>query len=771
MGIETAIAALKADPDLAEGWVEWRTIPAQAARFGSWPRVLDERLLRALALDGIEQPFSHQADAIALALEGRDQVVVTPTASGKTLCYNVPVVQSVIDDPATRALYLFPTKALAQDQLHELHSLVTAADIDLKTFTYDGDTSPAARRAVRTAGHVVITNPDMLHTGVLPNHTKWVRLFENLRYVVIDELHTYRGVFGSHVANVLRRLLRLCAFYGSDPTFICSSATIANPADLASMLTGRDVVLVDNNGAPRGERVLGLYNPPLLNAQLGIRRGVVHSARAITERLSTEGAQSIVFARSRHEVELLTQYLRDAGPATPQAKEAVRGYRSGYLPKERREIEAGLRSGEVRTVVSTNALELGIDIGGMQAAVLAGYPGTLASLWQQLGRAGRSNEVSLGVVVASGDPLGQYVVSNTDYLFGQPVESALINPDNPIVAGEHLKCAVFELPLDGAESHVVGLHTPALIDVLAEDGTLFRQGERVYWSSQAYPAEEISLRLGAEQNVVIIDQGPPARVIGQVDRPSAMTLVHDEAIYVHDGVQYHVDRLDWEELKAYVRHVEVDYYTDAHLAVDLKVLEEWDGEHGAVRRGHGEVAVTYLATIFKKIKLYSHENVGWGQIRLPQDDLHTGAFWITLPPDLEPVASRAEIEGALVGLGELLGGVAPLLLMCDPRDLHVATQVRAPHTGVPTVYLWESVPGGVGFGQHLYSETGRLLAIARSVLLNCRCSDGCPGCVGPSSAPGLATKGLVGLALERLCAAYPPGETGLPAAHLAAVGS
>ncbi len=765
MSIETAIAALRADPDLVAGWVDWRTLPAQPALFGDWPAGLDARLLQALGADGIERPYSHQADAIAHALARRDQVVVTPTASGKTLCYNVPVVQAVVDDPSARALYIFPTKALAQDQLHELYTLVTAAEIDLKTFTYDGDTSPSARRAVRTAGHVVITNPDMLHSGVLPNHTKWVRLFENLQYVVIDELHTYRGVFGSHVANVLRRLLRLCAFYGSNPTFICSSATIANPAELASMLTGREVALVDNNGAPRGERVLGLYNPPLINAQLGIRRGVVHSTRAIAERLGKEGAQSIVFARSRHEVELLTQYLRDAGNATPQATEAVRGYRSGYLPRERREIEAGLRSGAIRTVVSTNALELGIDIGGMQAAILAGYPGTLASLWQQLGRAGRSNEVSLGIVVASGDPLGQYVVTNTEYLFGQPVESALINPDNPIVAGEHLKCAVFELPLDAAESHVVGTHTPALLDVLEEDGTLFRQGERVYWSSQAYPAEGISLRLAAEQNVVIIDQGPPARVIGQVDRPSAMTLVHDEAIYVHDGVQYHVDRLDWEELKAYVRRVEVDYYTDAHLAVDLKVLEEWEGDQGATRRGHGEVAVTYLATIFKKIKLYSHENIGWGQILLPQDDLHTGAFWITLPPELESVATRAEIEGALTGLGALLAGVAPLLLMCDPRDLHLATQVRAPHTGVPTIYLWESVPGGVGFGQHLFTETARLLAVARGVLSGCGCADGCPGCVGPPAAPGVATKRLVALALGALCEAFPrsgPGRERAP---------
>ncbi len=765
VSIETAIAALRADPALAEGWVDWRTLPAVSARFDAWPVTLDGRLCEALARDGIALPYSHQAAAIANALAGLDQVVVTPTASGKTLCYNVPVVQSVIDDPSTRALYLFPTKALAQDQLHELHTLVTAAGIDLKTFTYDGDTAPAARRAVRTAGHVVITNPDMLHTGVLPNHTKWVRLFENLRYIVIDELHTYRGVFGSHVANVLRRLLRLCAFYGSNPTFICSSATIANPAELASALTGRAVRLVNENGAPRGERVVALYNPPLINAQLGIRRGVVHSARAIAERLGKEGAQSIVFARSRHEVELLTQYLRDAGPSTPRANESVRGYRSGYLPRERRDIEAGLRSGAIRTVVSTNALELGIDIGGMQAAVLAGYPGTLASLWQQLGRAGRSNEVSLGVVVASGDPLGQYVVTNTDYLFGQPVESALINPDNPIVAAEHLKCAVFELPLTAEETQVVGPHTPALLDLLEEDGTLFRQAGRVYWSSQAYPAEEVSLRLAAEQNVVIIDQGPPAKVIGQVDRPSAMTLVHDEAIYVHDGAQYHVDRLDWEELKAYVRPVEVDYYTDAHLAVDLKVLEEWDGEPGPSShgqpsvgqpsRGHGEVAVTYLATIFKKIKLYSHENVGWGQIRLPQDDLHTGAFWITLPPELEQVATRAEIEGALVGVGGLLAGVAPLLLMCDPRDLHVATQVRAPHTGVPTIFLWESVPGGVGFGQHLYNETGRLLAIARGVLGGCACPDGCPGCVGPPPAPGLRSKALVTHALDAMSAAFP----------------
>ena len=766
MSIDEAIAALTAAPAQDGATVHWRILPAEPARHGAWPQQLDRRLVEALERRGIARPYTHQARAIAGAIAGRDQVVVTPTASGKTLCYNVPVVDAVMREPSTRALYLFPTKALAQDQLQELHALVSEAEIDLKTYTYDGDTPPRARRAVRTAGHVVITNPDMLHTGILPNHTKWVRLFENLRYVVIDELHTYRGVFGSHVANVLRRLRRICRFYGSDPVFICSSATIANPAQLASALTGRDMELVDDNGAPRGERVIALYNPPVVNAQLGVRRGVIHSARAIAQRLQSEHVQTIVFAGSRQNVEVLTQYLREGLPVAPGRTPAVRGYRSGYLPKERREIEAGLRAGEVRTVVATNALELGIDIGGLDAAVLAGYPGTRASLWQQMGRAGRRLERSLAVLVAGGGPLDQYVVTHPQYVFGEPVEAGLINPDNPIIAAEHLKCAVFELPLEPGEFDALGTHTEALIDVLAEDGTLFRQqvrdraaaasgpdGERVYWSSEAYPAEEVSLRLGAEQNVVIVDQGPPPRVIGEVDRPSAMTLVHDEAIYVHDGRQYHVDRLDWEELKAYVRPVNVDYYTDAHVAVDLKVIDEWDGERSPVPRGHGEVAVTYLATIFKKIKLHSHENIGWGKIRLPQDDLHTGAFWVALPHAITATATKEEVEGALFGLGQLLVNVAPLLLMCDPRDLHLATQVRSPHTGAPTVFLWEAVPGGTGFGQYLFDETARLLAMARELVDGCSCARGCPGCVGPPVAPGLAVKALVRAALAQLYAA------------------
>ena len=760
MDPRTAMAEIDAAHRSRGAEVTWHELPATPARHAPWPQRIDARITSALRTRGVDAPYVHQAQAIAGALEGRDQVVVTPTASGKTLCYNVPVLQAIAEDPSARALYLFPTKALAQDQMNELHDLVTATEIDLKTFTYDGDTSPNARRQVRMAGHVVITNPDMLHTGILPHHTKWVRLFEHLRYVVIDELHTYRGVFGSHVAQLLRRLQRIAAFYGSNPTFICCSATIANPGELASMLLGRAVEVVDDNGAPRGERTVGLLNPPVVNAELGIRQGVVNAATNVAAALQERGVHTLVFAGSRTRVEELTQYLRErpGGGARPGEEPRVRGYRSGYLPQERRAVEAAMREGRVRTVVATNALELGIDIGGLDAVVVAGYPGTLASMWQQMGRAGRRRDPSLAVVVAGSTPLDQYVIAHPEYVFGQPVEAARINPDNAVVAAEHLKCAVFELPLEPHEYDLLGPRTSELADVLTETGMFHRAGDRLYWSNEAFPAYEISLRNGAEQNVIIIEQGPHPRVIGEVDRPSAMTLVHDEAIYVHDGRQYHVDTLDWEELKAYVRPVDVDYYTDAHLAVDLRVIEEWEAEATPALRAHGEVAITYLATIFKKIRLHTHENIGWGKVRLPQDDLHSAAWWFTLPSSATVAAG--DVEGTLAALGQLLRNIAPLLLMCDPRDLHLSVQVKSPHTGLPTIFLWEAIPGGVGLSEHLFTETARLLAMAREVARDCACAEGCPACVGPPAAPGLGLKASVLDALEVLCAQ--PSEAGAP---------
>lgn len=750
MSVPTAVRALESAPDLAGGELTWHTLPAAAPAYAPWPDGLAPQLVEAFGRRGIAQPYSHQAQAIEHALAGRHQVIVTPTASGKTLCYTVPVLQAILDDPGARALYLFPTKALAQDQLHDLHGLITEAGLDVRTYTYDGDTVPSARKAVRVAGHVAITNPDMLHASILPHHTKWTRLFENLRYIVIDELHTYRGVFGSHVANVLRRLRRICRFYGSDPVFICCSATIANAAELASALIGRDVAVVDQSGAPRGERLVGLFNPPVVNRELGLRESLIDATTDVASVLQQHQLQTIVFAGSRTQVELLTQYLREIpGPRrTPDLPEPVRGYRSGYLPQERRAVEAGLRDGLIRTVVSTNALELGIDIGGLDAVVLSGYPGSVASTRQQMGRAGRRDTPSVTVLVAGSSPLDQYAITHPDFLFGDAVEAGRIAPDNPLIAAEHVKCAVFELPLEDDERALLGPATGVAIDALEEQGMLHQTRGRTYWTSEAYPTAEISLRLGPEQNVVIIDQGPPAQVIGEVDRPSAMTLLHDEAIYIHDGRQYHVDHLDWEELKAYVRPVEVDYYTDAHLAVDLRVLNEDATEADS---SYGQVAVTYLATIFKKIRLHTHENVGWGKIHLPQDDLHTEAFWQTLPEDLVSRWTRDEAEQALMGFGQLLAGVAPLLLMCDRGDFRLSAQVRSPHTGQPTVFLWERVPGGVGFSEQLLRERGQLLAMAHDLATGCPCEQGCPGCVGPRS-PGDVTKARVIEALSVACA-------------------
>ena len=561
-------------------------------------------------------------------------MVVTPTASGKTLCYNLPVLNTILEDPEARALYLFPTKALAQDQLANLHSIATALERDIKTFTYDGDTSPTARKLVRTAGHVVISNPDMLHTGVLPHHTKWVRLFENLRYIVIDEVHNYRGIFGSHVANVMRRLLRICHFYGSHPQFILSSATIANPQELAERMTGVSPIrLVDDNGAPQGPKTFVFYNPPVVNKELGLRRSVLSEATDMASQLLANDIQTIVFARTRTTVEVLLSYLQDAAgrhSKIQNPKSKIRGYRGGYLPNQRREIERGLRDGSVRTVVSTNALELGIDIGALEAAVIVGYPGTVASTWQQAGRAGRRSTQSLAVMLAGSSPLDQFLVNNPDYFFNRSPENGLINPDNLFILMNHLQCAAFELPFDEDEGY--GTHSPAetaeMLAYLEELMIVRHAGGMWHWSSENFPAENISLRSAASENFVIIDETETSpRIIGEMDRFSVLTMLHEEAIYLHEGQQYHVDRLDWDEQKAYVRSVEADYYTDANLAVTLKVLDIVSGEPRDSIRNYGEVMLSAQATIYKKIKLHTHENVGWGKIHLPEQELHTTAYW------------------------------------------------------------------------------------------------------------------------------------------------
>lgn len=755
MALEETIEALRSDPQLGPHFVEWRELPPRPPVYGEFPPGFDPRLRGALERRGISQLYAHQSEAVAavLGLDGsppRNVVIVTPTASGKTLCYNVPVLQTILSEPEARALYIFPTKALSQDQLAELHGLIGEAGADVKTFTYDGDTAGEARRKVREAGHVVITNPDMLHAAILPHHTKWVKLFENLRFVVIDELHQYRGVFGSHVANVFRRLRRICRFYGSDPLYVACSATIANPKELAESLIGRPVQLIDRNGAPSGRKVIAVFNPPVVNRELGIRQSSITAARSIAARLLSAGVQTIVFAPSRVRVELLLRRLREAFRLRPGEPEKVEGYRGGYLPSERRAIERGLKAGRILGVVATNALELGVDIGSLEAAVLAGYPGSLASAWQQMGRAGRKAGTAFAVIVSSSSPLNQYVASHPQYLFEAPLEEGRIDPDNLLVRASHLKCAAFELPFGDGEEF--GQGTRDLLRVLEEADILIRSGDQYHWMAESFPAEAVSLRSAEIDNFVIIREGPKPRVIGEIDRPSAPLLIHEEAIYMHGGVQYHVDRLDWKEKKAYVREVDVDYYTDAQLAVDLEVLESFGRrELPGVAVEHGEVAVRCVATIFKKLKLDTNENVGWGKIHLPEESRHTTAYWLSLEEEALAGISEGAAQEGLVGLAHLLKHLAPLFLLCDPRDLQAVSQVRSPYTRRPTVFLYESQPGGVGFARRLFEIHEELLRVAREVVLRCACPSGCPGCVGPGIGEDPAGKRSAALLLDRLC--------------------
>ena len=733
------IEKLKNNPAFMKNVTSWQVVPERKARYGEFPENLDPRVKQTLHERGIDRPYIHQSRAIAAALSGQDFVVVTPTASGKTLCYNVPVLDSILKDESARALYLFPTKALSSDQVAELYSMIERIGADVKAYTYDGDTPASARSAIRQAGHVVVTNPDMLHQGILPHHAKWVKLFENLRYVVIDEIHAYRGVFGSNLANVLRRLKRICAFYGSNPTFICCSATIQNPKELAETMTGREMLLIDENGAPAGERHVVFYNPPVINAQLGIRAGSIPETRNIAASLLKAGVQSIVFAKARLTVEVLVRYLKDMVRDPLGNAGKVRGYRGGYLATQRREIERELRAGQIMTVVSTNALELGIDIGQLDACVLCGYPGTIASTWQQAGRAGRRGAVSLLIVVASSNPLDQYIINHPDYFFGQSPERALINPDNLYILLNHVKCAAYELPFEEDEKYAGLEDTPELLGYLEEQSILRKVGGRYYWMAEEFPQAGISLRSASDQNFLVVDITDPKkhRVIGEMDRFTVPMLLHKHAIYMHEGTQYQVEELDFEGKKGYVRRVDVGYYTDADLTTSLKVLDEFESEPaGPWVRARGEVLVSSIVTVFKKIRFDTHENLGWGPVTLPELEMQTTACWWTLPDELEERCEREPLKNAMVGLAHLIRHIAPMHLMCAPQDVNVVYHVKDPFTHKPTIYLYDSVPGGIGLSDRIYEMDRALLERAREMLLACPCTDGCPGCVGAAAGSG-----------------------------------
>jgi len=736
MNVAQIIDHLRSDVDFKRNLTAWHTVPAQPARYADFPESLEPRLVQGLQKRGVRSLYTHQREAIDAILAGENVCIVTPTASGKTLCYNVPVLNTLMRDNEARALYLFPTKALSQDQVHELQDTIKELEVKIGTYTFDGDTPSSARKAVRQAGHIVVTNPDMLHTGILPHHTKWLRLFENLRYVVIDELHHYRGVFGSHLANVIRRLKRICAFYGSDPQFICCSATIRNPQEMAERIVEKPVRLIDKSGAPQGERHFLFYNPPVVNAELGIRRSSIKEAARLARHFLSREVQSIIFARSRLRVEIITTYLKDAVRKMDKNHHVVRGYRGGYLPNERRDIERGLRDGDVMTVVSTNALELGIDIGSLDACIMTGYSGSVASTWQQAGRAGRRSSVSLVVLIASSAPLDQYIINHPEYFFGQAPENATVDANNLIIVASHLKCAAFEIPFVKGEGFGLDpASTEEILEYLSEQRILRRVKDKWHWSADAYPAEDISLRTAAPGNVVILDTSDNGRVVGEVDLFTAPVELYQNAIYIHQSAQYTVDELDLKDRKAYVRPVETDYYTDAQIKVALKVIDTFREEQlGDVAKYCGEVSVTWLPSIYKKIKFGTHENVGWGEIHLPESTMHTSAYWLEFPDDTDKRLGfeQKALSQALNGLANTMRQVAPVQVLCDVTDIRSEAMVRAPGTQLPTIFLYETYPGGVGFSDKLFTHHKQLLEAAASLIAECECLEGCPSCVGPA---------------------------------------
>jgi len=709
----------------------WHEIPVQQAKTVEMPPELDERIKIALEKRSINQLYTHQKSAYDAVMRGENVVAVTPTASGKTLCYNLPVLQKHMNDPSGRALYIFPTKALAQDQKAELNEIIDDMEVNMNSYTYDGDTPANIRQVVRKSGHVVITNPDMLHAAILPHHTKWISLFENLETVVIDELHIYRGVFGSHVANVIRRLKRICAYYGSHPTFICTSATIANPEQLSSELIGEPVRLIDNNGAPKGKKHFVFYNPPIVHKQLNIRKNGTKVVNELASRFLKEKIQTIVFARSRVRVEIILSHLHELVKKEVN-KQSIRGYRGGYLPNQRREIERSLRSGETIGVVSTNALELGVDIGQLQVCVMNGYPGSIASSWQQAGRAGRRQDESVVIMVANSNPLDQYLFQHPEFFFEGSPETARINKDNLIILVDHLKCGAYELPFNRGDTFD-GVDVDEILEYLTEERVLHENNNQWFWMNDAFPAHNISLRSAAQENVVIINQSEVEkhRVIGEMDTFSAMTLLHDEAIYLHEGTQFQVEYLDWHEKKAFVREVDVEYYTDANLAVKLKVLEiDKDKSIGEHAIQYGDVMVTAMATIFKKIKLETFENIGSGPIHLPEQELHSNGLALVFSEKTFVEEKEDVIEQVLMGVAHVLQHVSCVHVMCDRNDLHAVPEVKAIHSQQPTVFLYDRYPGGIGLSESVYSQMDEIIRECLDFVWNCSCHGGCPSCVG-----------------------------------------
>ncbi|MBE7480907.1 MAG: DEAD/DEAH box helicase [Polyangiaceae bacterium] len=784
-GVDAVVAGWLASGTVRRCLAAERLIGESSGTGAPIPADLPPGLRHALGARGVSELYSHQAEAIAAARAGRHVVVATPTASGKSLCFHLPVIEALAQDPTASALFVYPTKALSRDQEHNLRELIGEAGLSMPATVYDGDTPGDARRVARERCRVLLTNPDMLHAGILPNHARWAGFLQGLRYVVLDELHTYRGVFGSHMAHVIARLRRVARFHGSEPTFVMATATIGNPAEHAARLIGvspDDVVMVDRSGAPRASRHFFMYNPPIVNEELGIRASSLKRAVSLTADLVRARVPSIVFGPSRNSVEVMLKYLR-AEVGDVAGPNAIMAYRGGYLPETRRAVEAGLRNGEILCVVATNALELGIDIGDLDAVVCVGYPGSVAATWQRFGRAGRRGTTSIALLVCSSDALDQYLARDPDYLLGSGAEEARIDPGNTEVLIQHLKCATFEAPFRissaGArpakpepatgERYLTldSEDTRSALEYLQSHGLVHESAGAFHWSGEAFPANNVSLRNIGWDNFVIIDVATD-KSIAELDWRAAHTMLHEQAIYQHDAEQFQVERLDYDNHKAFVRKVAPDYFTTALTYRTVVVIEESTSRpFGAARIGLGDVKVEEKVTGYKKIKFFTHENAGYGDVFLPEMQLHTTSFWLTLPEALvvRLGAPRAAIVDGLRGVGRALELVSTLALMCDPRDIGQTLgdggspeEDRAPgrdpfsgRTGGfdPTVFLFDALPGGVGLAPRIYERADELLERARDLIDSCDCDAGCPACVGPTEEHGsrkeMSSKILAGL--------------------------
>lgn len=722
-----------------QGWYKGQVayvqmLPPRAQRWGELPRPLHPLLRDALRRMGIERLYAHQVEAIAAAWAGKNVVVATPTASGKSLCYHLPVLDSLIHDRTARALYLYPAKALTQDQVRTLRVLVSP-EAGIAYGIYDGDTGEEERLALRRSARLLLSNPDMLHIGILPNHRRWARFFSGLRWVVLDEAHVYRGVFGSHVANLVRRLRRVCALYGSAPQFLLASATLGNPRELAEALIGLPCAEVLEDGAPFGGKCFVLWNPPVVDEAHRKRASVVGEVSRLLAFLLQGGYRTLAFVRSRQEAERVYRWCRDTlAVDAPALSSRLSPYRGTYLPEERRRIERALFSGELLGVVSTNALELGIDIGDLDATLLAGYPGSITSTWQQAGRSGRRGEMSLTIFVARDNPLDQFLLQEPGFLFGRPHEHARIAPHNPYILAAHLLCAAYEAPLSPADASLFGPTFSQQVDRLTQEGYLKSQGERWFLSAQVtYPAERVDLRVAGERSYWVVEAGSGRLLEKGIEEGTAFRQLHRGAIYLHQGEPYQVKSLDLEKRTAFVEPTDAPYYTQAREITDTRILQVWQMKHGPAgsRVFLGEVEVTSHVVGYTLHTFAREETVGEEFLDLPPLRFRTVALWFDVPEDCwrRILAERRDLSGGLHACEHAAIGVLPLFASCDRNDIGGVSTPLHPDTGGPAVFIHDGYPGGIGIAEHGFAVIEDLWRATLRTIEGCACREGCPGCI------------------------------------------